>query len=173
MKNIAILFLLITFCAEAQTTRECITTQYLSCVGVREATGNNDGIDVEKYLASVGLGKGYPWCAAFVNYNLKACNASSASSAWSPAWFPESKIILTRGWFVNAGTLPQPGDVFGIYFPDKKRIAHVGFIHEWKGNSAVTVEGNTNGAGSREGNGVYKKIRLTKQIFAVSNWIDK
>ncbi len=27
--------------------------------GVREATGKNDGVEVEKYLASVGLGKGY------------------------------------------------------------------------------------------------------------------
>ena len=27
---------------------------------------NNSGPDVEKYLASVGLGAGYPWCMAFV-----------------------------------------------------------------------------------------------------------
>jgi len=27
---------------------------------------NNSGPDVEKYLASVGLGKGHPWCMAFV-----------------------------------------------------------------------------------------------------------
>src|ERR1044072_9000961 len=32
----------------------------------REATGRNDGPRVEHYLSRVGLGKGYPWCAAFM-----------------------------------------------------------------------------------------------------------
>jgi len=32
---------------------------------VREATGNNDGVEVERYLKSVGLIKGYSWCAAY------------------------------------------------------------------------------------------------------------
>lgn len=32
---------------------------------VRELTGRNDGPEVEKYLKSVGLGKGYAWCMAF------------------------------------------------------------------------------------------------------------
>ena len=28
--------------------------------------GSNAGVDIEKYLKSVGLGKGYSWCMAFV-----------------------------------------------------------------------------------------------------------
>jgi len=36
----------------------------LSQVGVKEATGKNDGKQVEKYLASVNLSKGNPYCAA-------------------------------------------------------------------------------------------------------------
>lgn len=36
----------------------------LSQVGVQEKTGNNDGVEVEKYLSSVGLKKGNPYCNA-------------------------------------------------------------------------------------------------------------
>ena len=67
---------------------------------------------------------------------------------------------------------PLPGDVMGLYFAHLGRIAHVGIIYRWGEKKVVTIEGNTNDAGSREGDGVYKKIRLTRQIYAVSNWID-
>jgi hypothetical protein len=68
---------------------------------------------------------------------------------------------------------PQPltGDVFGLYFPEKKRIAHVGFIDKWDGNWLVSVEGNTNVSGSREGDGVYRKRRLTRSIYKVARYV--
>ncbi len=155
------LFLLKFGRVEAQR-RECVVEAYTSQLGVREATGRNDGLDVEKYLSSTGLGKGFAWCAAFVNWAHQQCGYSGprAAAAWSPAWFPTSKLV----------THPLPGDVFGIYFPSKGRIAHVGFIDKWEGNRAYTVEGNTNEAGSREGDGVYRKIRLQSQIYKVSRW---
>ncbi|MCU0383758.1 MAG: hypothetical protein MUF68_06795, partial [Cyclobacteriaceae bacterium] len=40
-----------------------IKESYDSQLGVREATGKNDGKAVEMYLATVNLTKGYPWCA--------------------------------------------------------------------------------------------------------------
>jgi hypothetical protein len=36
-------------------------------LGIREATGNNDGPQVEAYLATVGLKKGELWCAVFLS----------------------------------------------------------------------------------------------------------
>lgn len=60
---------------------------------------------------------------------------------------------------------------FGLYFSEKRRIAHVGFIEKWTKQTITTVEGNTNQAGSREGDGVYRKIRLTRQIYAVTRFI--
>lgn len=67
--------------------------------------------------------------------------------------------------------MPLLSDVFGLYFPEKGRIAHVGFIETWGAKTVTTVEGNTNEAGSREGDGVYRKIRLTRQIYAVARYI--
>jgi hypothetical protein len=155
----------------AQSKRDCVVQTFVAQLGVREATGHNDGVDVEKYLASCRLQKGNPWCAAFVNWTLEQCNAPHRESGWAPAWFTDKTTIALRT-SGSAGYAPHPGDVFGIFFPEKKRIAHVGFILQWNGDKVTTIEGNTNMAGSREGDGVYKKVRLTKQIYAVANWID-
>lgn len=50
-----IFFLTLSLNIHAQT---CVEARFLKEVGVREATGNNDGKDVEKYLKSVGQTKG-------------------------------------------------------------------------------------------------------------------
>lgn len=67
---------------------------------------------------------------------------------------------------------PSPGDVFFIYYANKGRVAHTGFVHQWGTTTVVTVEGNTNEAGSREGDGVYKKKRLRRQIYAVVTYFN-
>lgn len=67
---------------------------------------------------------------------------------------------------------PQAGDVFGLFFPEKKRIAHTGFIDQWDGTWLITVEGNTNLSGSREGDGVYRKRRLVRSIYKVARYVE-
>jgi CHAP domain len=151
--------------------RDCVKHTYYSQIGVRELTGKNDGKSVEMYLQSVKLGKGYPWCAAFVNWTLLQCGLKPKMSAWSPAWFDKNRVVYKRGHSDNK--VPDRGDVFGLYFPNLKRIGHVGFIDSWSDKEVITVEGNTNGAGSREGNGVYRKRRMVSQIYIVSDWITK
>jgi hypothetical protein len=47
----------------------------------------------------------------------------------------------------------QAGDIVVYDF------SHVGIVIQDKGSRIITVEGNTNGAGSREGDGVYRKDR--------------
>lgn len=155
-----------------QTPRECVVQTFRTQLGVREATGHNDGAQVEAYLKTVHLKAGAPWCAAFVNWVLLQCGTPHAGSGWSPDWFPAHRIIWHHNGVVEgSSTSPQPGDVLGVYFEGKGRIAHVGFIEVWRGRSAQTVEGNTNAAGSREGIMVDRKIRLTAQL-TVANWID-
>jgi hypothetical protein len=93
-------------------------------------------------------------------------------SGWSPDWFPKGNTVYARDGERKA--VPGSADVFGIYFQDLKRIAHVGFIDEWTdgGSYCMTVEGNTNDTGSREGDGVYRKRRLKSQVYKVSRWVD-
>ena len=130
-------------------------------IGVREKTNHNDGKRVEAYLALVDLHRGDPYCAAFISFIYAKAGLPRPRSGWCPDLFPASR--LTK--------LPLPGDVFGIYFPELKRIAHVGMVESIDDKWCITIEANTNQSGSREGEGVYRKRRLLKTICKLSNWV--
>ena len=214
--------------AQAQSL-DSLRAIYSSYVGVRELTHHNDGPEVERFLAHVGLKKGAPWCAAFVSYCLyKAGYTDAPRSGWSPDYFPKRQ----RVWALSQKYTPphadstppyhaQIGDLFGIWYANLGRIAHVGFIDVPNGTSRyevesdelrvtsahtqnvgarraspvnndnaespairtsyleprtsqtdmlVTVEGNTNDNGSREGIGVFRKYRPLKSIKYIARW---
>jgi len=131
-------------------------------IGVREFSGRNDGRRVEEYLASVGLPKGYPYCAAFVSWVFKQEGLSQPRSAWCPDLFPGSRLARSA----------LTGNVLGIYFADRKRIAHVGIIESVHGDYCISIEANTDVAGSREGEGVYRRRRHLKTIHCFADWVD-
>jgi len=163
VKIILVVVFVIFFSFRGYLQDDCITRVANDYVGVREATGNNDGEIVELFLASANAKKGDPWCAAFVTYVHSLCGYKIPNSpAWSPSWFPTSRIVKLSEC--------ESGDVFGIYYSSKKRIAHVGIIEKETGNYFLTIEGNTNEAGSREGDGVYKKRRPQKTIYKIARW---
>ena len=192
--------------AQAQSL-DSLRAIYSSYVGVRELTHHNDGPEVERFLAHVGLKKGAPWCAAFVSYCLhKAGYTDAPRSGWSPDYFPKRQ----RVWALSQKYTPphadstppyhaQIGDLFGIWYANLGRIAHVGFVdcpdpstqnraqqHEKPPNATTpriniippshsgayitTVEGNTNDNGSREGIGVFRKYRPLKSIKYIARW---
>lgn len=136
-------------------------------IGIREATGRNDGPRVAEYLHYCGLDEGYDWCAAFVSWVHGQAGLSEPRNAWAAALFPSKRTIWSKNGRVgsSSGLTPMPGDVFGIYVPSKKRIAHCGFIDQWDGKWCHTVEGNVD-------NAVVHKRRLVSTIHAVSRWHD-
>ena len=152
-----------------KTTRDLVREIYLSQIGVREATGKNDGPMVEAYLRNVGLGKGYSWCSAIVRWVFDRAGVKTQITAWSPTAHNPLNIL----WLQNKQYSEiRSGDVFTLWFASKKRIAHTGFIDSDGGNGIVeTVEGNTNGGGSRDGDGVYKRKRIKKTIYSITGWI--
>ena len=126
---------------------------------VRELTGNNDGIEVEEYLASVGLGKGYPWCAAYTTWGLDQCSITNPQSAWSPHWARDKDVIWSQVLIKQRKeSKPKAGDTFTLYYNKLKRVGHVGFILSEQEDYFITIEGNTNVAGSRAGIGVFKRM---------------
>jgi hypothetical protein len=64
-------------------------------------------------------------------------------------------------------TTIKPGDIFTL-----SAASHVGIIKSVGKTTVVTIEGNTDGSGSREGDGVYERTRtivsLRKVISIVS-----
>lgn len=150
---------------------------YTSQIGVREKPSNS-GPQVEKYLKYVYLPKGNSWCAAFVCWVLGEAGLENPRSGWSPALFGVRHVIWdwkqrTRNKEPRTKSQePGLGDVFGIFFPEKGRIAHVGFVDQWDGTWMISVEGNTNMSGSREGDGVYRKRRQIRSVYKVARYIN-
>lgn len=141
---------------------------YNSYVGVRELTGKNDGKEVELFLKSCGLGKGYAWCSCFVRHCLDVAKIKNTVTAWSPNAENRKNIIFEKGVFWKS---PMKGDVFVIYYPSLKRVGHTGFFDGMINKKTFySVEGNTNSAGSREGDGVYRKIRSFNAIKTITRW---
>jgi hypothetical protein len=133
-------------------------------VGVRETGCGNCGGRVEAYLKRVGLGAGSPWCAAFVSWVFSEAGLRAPRTAWSPALFPESRKV-------PGSSALRPGLVFGLYYPSVGRIAHCGIVTGLRGDWIVTVEGNTSVSGTREGDGVYKKLRHRRTVAKFADWI--
>lgn len=140
-----------------------------SQIGIKEATGNNDGIHIDRYAEPFGFaGKKLPWCAMFTSYQYNQLDIKNPNSAWSPHWAKKKDIIWKPK---TGGTHPQPGDAFTLYYNKLKRVGHVGIIVSVQDNYFVTVEGNTNSGKSREGQGVYSHKRAKNKVYAVTNYI--
>lgn len=141
--------------------------------GVREV-GKNAGPDVEKYQKCVGLSKGSPWCAAFVSW----CVMTSKGLDKAPKWCSGSAVSLYQV-AGNSKTCVKvtpadadfkskvkPGMVWSRAQDAAAAAAarkgawcqgHTGIVVKVDDIGFHTIEGNTNAAGSREGDGVYRK----------------
>jgi hypothetical protein len=149
------------FVPRNDAVREKILVIARSQIGVREATGNNDGARVETYLSVTKLKKGNPWCASFISWTFKIAGFAAPRTAWSPSLFPLAKQTIN----------PHIADVLGIYSLELKRIAHCGLVERIEHNWLITVEGNTNINGGREGDGVYRKRRHRRTIAIFADWV--
>jgi hypothetical protein len=145
----------------------------LSQLHVKEATGKNDGKEVEEYLRTAGGLKGWAWCVAFPVWVYTHCGVPCPKTCYTPSFFTKD-LIYQRGKGYTA--TPRCADAFSIYFPNMGRDAHTGMIYRWPpGDFFISVEGNTSednyGQKTREGNGVFKKKRLKRQCSKIRRFI--
>lgn len=130
-------------------------------LGVQEVPKNsNAGPQVEKYLKSVGLGKGYSWCMAFVYW----CAREASIQVEVPNTLFKTGGVLAM-W--NARPLlrvktPQAGDIMILDYGGG--LGHTGIVEKVSGTKVHTIEGNTNDNGSREGYEVCRKVRELSKI---------
>lgn len=160
-----------------QAARVAVIREAEKTFGWKERTGRNDGPQIDKILASVGMaGSKAPYCAAWVVYigdqTFSRTQNPYPRTAWSPSMVASPTWTRAKG-----GATPQAGDTFGIYFASKKRVAHTGLVERW-GSSVKTCEANTSpdarsgSASDRDGGAICRKIRLRATIHSVRNWID-
>jgi len=145
-----------------EKNRKNIVDIAIAEIGVREATGHNDGWRVEEYLAYTGLGKGHAWCAAFASWCYGKAGFAAPRNAWSPALFPMARRYTAQQ--IGQGSF-RLADLFAIYNQKLRRIDHVGIVRKKEGSWILTVEGNS-------ADQVLSKRRPVATIYAFSNWQD-
>jgi hypothetical protein len=139
-------------------------------VGVAEdPPGSNGGEAVEAFLASVGLGAGQAWCAAFVYW----CVDRAATETGQANCMPKTGGVLEMWRRARKAGLPcvsaaealaRPALVTsGMVFVMDHGAGrgHTGFVQALSDGRLRTVEGNSSGGGSREGTGVFALTRRT------------
>jgi hypothetical protein len=157
------------------TLAEAVTRTAESKIGVRESGGANKGPALQPFFdadwydpngAKPG-DDGYAWCAAFVCWCVQVAVAGRAITFDRPrtpsAWGFEAWSLAQDS---STSTLKPPGrdikrgDILIFNF------SHIGIATgpPDKNGYVPTVEGNTNAAGSREGDGVYRKRRAIASI---------
>ena len=145
--------------------------------------GSNRGPEVEAYLKSTGLGKGYPWCMAFVYYifnelskKLGTTNplpkTAGVMSHWNKAGSGEKIQIADIRKDPN---LMKPGQIFIMKFGGNK--GHTGIIIDVDPAKKTfsTMEGNTNDQRSREGDrvGVNTRKMSDRALVGVVDYFKK
>lgn len=128
-------------------------------VGTKELPTNR-GVEVEKFLHSVGLNAGNPWCAAFVSYCLQVTNSALYKRTGLAINYINSTSIKAIDVLENPALIDTALVIWRI---GKGTRGHIGFTFKNINGIFYTVEGNT-GNNTREGDGVYEKQRLIQPL---------
>ncbi len=165
-------FFHLAFCTT--NVRWAVYATACSQLGIRELTGHNDGPEIDKYQKVTGAPLKSPYCASGVSWVLEQNHIPNPKSALAADYFKDkSKIVYDRR-YPRATKVIHLMDIFAMWFDSPRGIHHTGFIITW-GNLVETIEANTSdintGNATREGQGWYRKKRLKRQIYQVSNII--
>jgi hypothetical protein len=160
--------------------RKCLVKVALGQTHVRERTGRNDGIEVQKYLKILHLPEGTPYCGAFVEWVYRQCGVNSYVQAPAVAysWMKYPQRLVWNKGAVFGKKSPQMGDV--AVFAWRQRMGtvryHCELVAEWQDDEEVedfvTVGANTSAPiyVKVKGEGVHKKLRQ-KEEAVVGNHI--
>jgi hypothetical protein len=147
-------------------------------LGVLEVPpGSNRGPRVDEYLRVVGLDAAagsFPWCAAFVYWcfdqaarGLGRSNPVVRTAGVLNHWRRAAQHGVPRLAAADATANPgrvRPGMIFVQDFGGG--AGHTGLVESVQGGRLVTLEGNTNDDGSREGIGVFR--RTGRKIVSIN-----
>ncbi|MGE0131220.1 MAG: CHAP domain-containing protein [Blastocatellales bacterium] len=149
-----------------------------SQIGVREKPPNsNRGPEVDHYLRTVGLNPAagnFAWCVAFVYFcfdkaasQLKIQNPMIKTAGVLDHWNRAGKKGIPRLVATDAQANPgliKPGHIFALAVGSKGQ-GHTGLVSEVLSDGRFkTIEGNSNDGGSREGVGVFARMRKPFEI---------
>jgi hypothetical protein len=158
----------------------CLLKSSAARLGIREATGHNDGIEVEAAQRAAGAKKGDPWCGCEQYVEQKLCGLpaplwAAAAANWTRAGNPRTYYI--RGQRGAAASIAV-GDQVTFYYVNLGRVGHVGRnVQATQGvrrgrpaRGFIVRAGNTGNGGGRDGAGVHDVFYSATDIYAAANW---
>lgn len=164
--TIVIALLLRFFIRQSMKLSDLALLNAVSQIGKQEVPlGSNRGEDVEKYLRSVGLGGGYPWCMAFVYWCVN--EAAKEQGVKNPLYKTGGVLLQLQKSKSRSSKTPTVGSIFIMDYGNG--MGHTGIVERIEGNFVHTIEGNTNGSGSRVGGIVMRQKRSISKIRAFIN----
>ncbi len=170
--------LLLSSSHSAKSISETATSIALDYEGIRES-GDNKGETVEMFIRRGGGKAGWSWCMYFVYFAfdsaasklemrnpLQKTGSCARQLLYANSYGNNLKVIKTSKVFGVNKIDGNYGDIliFKHGTPAKTDIGrlwngHTGILLTQNGDEMHSIEGNTNIKGSREGDGVYRKIR--------------
>lgn len=136
-----------------------------SQVGYHEGRSGGHWNNREKYAAMVprlAWANGQPWCDTFVC----ACFAHAGLLDLIPV-VSASCDISANGWRKAGRWSEYPAVGAQIFYGTPSDLVHTGIVYTFNDRFVYTIEGNTNGDGSPEGDGVYLKRHERRSSYVV------
>jgi len=139
-------------------------------IGVEEVGNTNCGQRVNIYKAATNLdpSESWPWCAAFVCWCVREAMKKGGPYTFkrpvTASAFNFENWSLAQDESTNTKS-PTRGDIEAGDIVSFK-FSHIGIAEQDIRSDLTirTIEGNTDAAGSREGGGVWRKVRRLDQI---------
>jgi GH25 family lysozyme M1 (1,4-beta-N-acetylmuramidase) len=133
-------------------------------VGTREGRVNGHWNNGQKYSRQVpGLewSNFQPWCATGMSW--------VALMAGATTFYPRTASCDAGGaWFKKRGRWSEyPAICAQVYLGTPRDLNHTGLVIAYGPDTITNIEFNTNDSGSREGNGVYVKVRNRRDPHVV------
>lgn len=122
----------------------------LDQIGVKESK-KNAGPKINLYLKSVGLMPGNPWCAAFASWVVTTALQRPLDIT------PSGSVHCLWRWARSKSNSPVVGAIWCVDHGNE--LGHCGIVVAAFGDKIITVEGNSNASGSREGDVVCLRCR--------------
>jgi hypothetical protein len=140
------------------------TASHVLATAAREVGTKEAGKNRVKYWSLKPEWNGSAWCAAFVQWVLKACGMWFDTPL--PFYVPSFEATARKnGTWIPKDGKPKPGDLV-IY--GKDRGAHIGILVRLRSFGRIeTIEGNTSSGliGSQaDGEGVYRRVRTKSWV---------
>lgn len=138
-----------------------VITEARKWIGHKE-TSRNDSPQIRVWLRRGGVVSPAAWCAVFASCMVDdACTSLGMPNALGVIAGARRLLVKARklGAWSND---PVVGGIFGIGHPNG--LGHVGIVVDIGPTSLITIEGNTNSEGSREGDCVRQRSRRIGEI---------